>query len=136
MRVDDRVIGLCGIVVSVGLIMSIKDLFFKTKALPMAVLIILLIVSVILVVRKSHKAYVYGNFQDVALTIAVLGVYIFALKYIGFIISTMLFLSSYVLLFKYEGKRIVIVLFILAVPLLTYYLFRVLLHVRIPEILF
>lgn len=136
MKIDDRVVGLIGIVGSALLMHTIWNTHLQTKAFPLACLIILLILSAILALRKGHKSYKIENWGKVLLTMVLLLVYILSLDHIGFLIATTLFLIVYLLLNKFEGKKLLLYGYSLLLPALIYLLFNVGFSVQLPEILF
>ena len=136
MKIDDRMVGLIGIVGSALLMHTIWNTHLQTKAFPLTCLFILFILSAVLALRKGHKRYTIQNLGKVLLTMLLLLAYILSLGQIGFLIATTLFLAAYLLVNKFEGKKLLLYGYSLLFPILIYLLFNVGFSVQLPEILF
>lgn len=133
MKISDRAVGVTGIVFSAYFISTIWNTQFETKAFPMVSLVMLMVLSAILALRRDRKQYALENVKQVLMGVGLLLLYILGLKFIGFIAASILYLFAFVFLNRFEGRKIVAVVYCIVLPVFLYTVFQLLFHIRLPQ---
>lgn len=134
MKLQDRHIGLIGVLASVILFFNIKDSSFQTKAFPVGLLIIFLGLSLALVFRKGkNNGYEFLHFKRVLIAFVLIALYIVGVNLIGFLVSTILFIAAFLLVYQSKMNKIVLAVFAIGCPVFIYVLFNYVLSVRLPS---
>lgn len=129
----DRVIGLIGMLVSVILFLDIRDAEFKTKIFPMACIVVFFVFSTALLLRKEQKKYEFEQLGRIVISIAIILAYMLAMKYIGFLVSTIAFMLAFTLYNRAKIGYWTCIIYSILYPTSIYALFKVLLNVRLPK---
>lgn len=129
----DRFIGLIGMLVSVILFMDIRGAEFKTKVFPIACIIVFFAFSAALVFRKEQKKYEFVQLGRIMISIAIILAYMLAMKYIGFLISTIAFMLAFTIYNRVKIGYLACILYSVLYPTAIYTLFKILLNVRLPK---
>ena len=132
----DRQLGIVGLAAFTCLLFTLRDKSFQAKALPTALLVILIALCIVFIFRKQRESYDLTYLRHVLLYGGLLVAYVLLLPVIGFIISTVAFLSAFLFFQRYPMKPWWILSFSAITALVLYFLFAWGFRVRLPEILF
>ncbi|MHB0895937.1 MAG: tripartite tricarboxylate transporter TctB family protein [Spirochaetales bacterium] len=124
------------ILVSAFLLYTLRDNTLQTTLFPTILLIVFVALGIALIFSKGKETYSFGKFRTVLLVYIIFALYIMALPYLGFIISTALFIGLFLVLTKYKTSILGFVLIPIAVSLSIWFVFAFLFKVSLPEILF
>lgn len=131
-----RAVGILGVISSVILYSNVANRAFVTKAFPLASIILLFVLSLLLIVRKDVKTGLkIANAKQLLLSMILFSLYLIALKPVGFMISTFLFLTLFLLVNRYKTKLLTYVLYCIGTPIIFYVIFNVFCGVDLPEII-
>lgn len=138
-----------------GNLPSLNEAFFNAGSFPRLIAGLLIFLSIILVLSKANElrkrkptedkvsnkdrlTAFYGEYKLVILISAVFFVYIFLLQFIGFVISTILFIIGSAILIGYRKRKEVLTISTVAVilTLTIYFFFENVLYVRFPSGIF
>lgn len=136
MRLNDRLIGVCTIVICAYLMSTIWQTHLQTKGFPFFCMIALMILSVILIVRKNQDSYKVRNLSSIGMNIILVALYIIGLQFAGFLISSALYLLLFTTMNHYEGKNLVKFGFSIGFPVLLYLIFDFVFSVKLPAGIF
>lgn len=129
----DRVIGLFGMIVSIVLFLDIRDAEFKTKVFPIACIIVFFAFSMVLLLRKEQKKYEFVQLGRIVISIAIILAYMLAMKYVGFLVSTIAFMLAFTLYNRAKIGYWACIIYSIVYPTAIYALFKMLLNVRLPK---
>jgi len=132
----DRVLGIISIIASSLLMFSLWEKRIEAKVFPLILLIVLILLSIVLIIRKGQKEYDFKKLDQVFMNFLITSIYIFVLPYIGFVVSTTCFVSIFIIINKYPIKMIVAVILSLFMSLFLWFIFVKLFGITLPEILF
>lgn len=133
MKLQDRHIGAAGVLASVILFLNIKDASFQTKVFPIGLIVILLGLSLALVFRKGkNNGFEFPHFKKVLMAFVMIALYVAGIQYIGFLVSTIVFVAAFLLVYKCDMNKAVLVAFSIGYPVFIYVLFNHVLSVRLP----
>jgi hypothetical protein len=132
----DRIIGLISILLSIFLLLSLKEKTFEAKAFPTVLLLILIALSIMLVFDKKKETYKFENFKSILLNCILFLGYILVIPYVGFIISSTCFISLFIIINNYSMKKITVIIMSLLVSLIIWFIFSYLFGISLPEVLF
>lgn len=138
-----------------GNLPSLNEAFFNAGSFPRMIAAVLILLSIILILSKLNElrkkkpaedkvsskerlAAFYTEYKLVILTTAVFFVYIFLLQFIGFVVSTILFIIGAAILIGYRKRKEVVTISAVAVilTLTIYFFFENVLYVRFPSGIF
>lgn len=138
-----------------GNLPSLNEAFFNAGSFPRMIAAMLILLSFILILSKLNElrkkkpaedkvsnkeklAAFYKEYKLVILTTAVFFVYIFLLQFIGFVVSTILFIIGTAILIGYRKRKEVVTISAVAVilTLTIYFFFENVLYVRFPSGIF
>lgn len=138
-----------------GSLPSLTEAYFDAGSFPRLIAALLILLSIILILSKLNElrkrkpaeekvsnkermSAFYGEYRLVILTTAVFFVYIFLLQFIGFVVSTILFIIGAAILIGYRKRKEVLTISAVAVilTLSMYFFFENVLHVRFPSGIF
>ncbi|WP_422124371.1 tripartite tricarboxylate transporter TctB family protein [Planococcus sp. X10-3] len=138
-----------------GNLPSLNEAFFNAGSFPRLIAGLLILLSIILILSKLNElrkrkpvedkvsnkermSAFYAEYRLVILTTAVFFVYIFLLQFIGFVVSTILFIIGAAILIGYRKRKEVVTISAVAVilTLTIYFFFENVLHVRFPSGIF
>lgn len=109
------------------------------------IMVILRLKAILSQRKENGKIDIIPNFKNlfteyklVIITLASLFIYTFSMKYIGFLLSTFLFIVGNSLLIGPKSKKDLVLVSVIALSITfgSYYLFQNLLHVRFPRGMF
>lgn len=132
----DKTIGILSILVSAFLLFSLRGNTLQTTLFPTILLVVFIVLGIALIFDRGKGAYKFGNFRTVLLIYIIFAIYIVILPYLGFIISTALFIGLFLVLTKYKTSKLGFVLIPIAISLSIWFVFAYLFKVSLPEILF
>lgn len=136
MKLNDRLIGVCTIVICAYLMSTIWQTHLQTKGFPFLCMIVLMILSVMLIVRKDQGGYKIKNLSVIGTNILLVALYIIGLQFAGFMISSVLYLLLFTTINHYEGKKPVQFAFSIGFPVLLYLIFDFVFGVTLPAGIF
>lgn len=138
-----------------GNLPSLNEAYFNAGSFPRLIAALLILLSIFLILSKvnelrkrkpaedkvSNKERMtafYVEYRLVILTTAVFFVYIFLLQFIGFVVSTILFIIGAAILIGYRKRKEVLTISTVAVilTLTIYFFFENVLYVRFPSGIF
>lgn len=138
-----------------GNLPSLNEAFFNAGSFPRMIAAVLILLSILLILSKLNElrkmepaedkvsnkerlAAFYKEYKLVILTTAVFFVYIFLLQFIGFVVSTILFIIGTAILIGYRKRKEVMTISAVAVilTLTIYFFFENVLYVRFPSGIF
>ncbi|WP_157886476.1 tripartite tricarboxylate transporter TctB family protein [Planococcus versutus] len=138
-----------------GNLPSLNEAYFSAGSFPRLIAALLILLSAILIISKMNElrkkkptedkistqkqlAAFYMEYRLVVLTTVVFFVYIFLLQFIGFVVSTILFIIGAAILIGYrKGKEVLTVSAVAVILTLSmYFFFENVLHVRFPSGIF
>lgn len=138
-----------------GNLPSLNEAVFNAGSFPRLIAGLLIFLSLILILskiielrkrkpaedsvsNKERMAAFYGEYRLVILTMVVFFAYIFVLQFIGFVVSTILFIIGAAILIGYRKRKEVVTISLVAVilTLTIYFFFENVLYVRFPSGIF
>ena len=132
----DKIVGFSSVLIVAFLLYTLRNEDAQTMLFPFLLLVALLILSLFLIFRKSDTSYVLGDIKTLLSVGIIFSVYIIAMPYIGFLISTALFLGSFLYIVKFKIKPVALILVSIGISITTWFVFAILFRVQLPEILF
>lgn len=127
----DRILGSTVIIISLILLYSLRDATVEAYVFPAFFLVILIIFYLILIIKPSEDKIKFQNLKDLGLQVVLIILYINVLPYVGFIISTLIFLFSSIHFSGYKNWRKNLLVTVI-VTVLLYIVFNYYLQVRLP----
>ncbi|OUM85578.1 MAG: hypothetical protein BAA01_12155 [Bacillus thermozeamaize] len=127
----DRIVGVILILISAGLLYSLKGATFEASIFPSFFLVLLIVLSSLLVIKPSGSKLTFDNIKGLLIQFALILLYLFALPRIGFIISTLFYLFIAIYLSGYR-KWIHNIVTTSCLTILLYFIFARYLHVNLP----
>jgi putative tricarboxylic transport membrane protein len=150
MRSINYFIGLIMIVLASFVIYASKDFVsmgtfdIGADTFPKGIAILTIILSIVLILTTYFNKNIFGRFKDVfekrglakvGVGLALFIIYFTIMSYIGFLISTVLFLGCYLYILGIRNWYKIIVISILT-SFIVFYVFYQFFNVQIPEVLF
>ncbi|MFC4713583.1 tripartite tricarboxylate transporter TctB family protein [Planococcus dechangensis] len=134
---------------------ALNEVHLDAGSFPQLVAVLLILLSLLLIIKKGLELLrskstgprpsasekfreFYVEYRLVILTLAVFLLYIFSMQFIGFVVSTIIFIIFTGLLVGSRAKKDIIVITIVsvAITLGTYFFFENVLNVRFPSGIF
>jgi hypothetical protein len=123
MKFNDRMIGICTILLSLYLGSTLWNTHLQTKGFPFICLLLLIVLSVILICRNERTLEI-KNGQGILVNLLLVGLYVIGLNFIGFVIPSIVYLALFTIINRYKGKKKYSIAFCLLYPICLYIIFE------------